>query len=291
MNGKRSFAIVGGDLRNIKLGELLSDEGFSVKLYGFEGVEINQKELKAESLKEAVDDADVVVGPIPCSQDDQTLHCAYFEDRIFINELFRQMNKNQIFIAGMINDRIKHMAEAFNVYWADILDREEMAVLNAIPTAEGAIQLAMEELPITLHNSNILVMGFGRIGKILAKMLNGIGARVYVEARKHSDIAWIESYGYTPIHLSDLYDHLGNFDIIYNTIPYIVLDTPELDRVRRDCLLIDLASKPGGINFQKAKEMGRKCIWALSLPGKVAPATAARFVKNTVFNIINDLGL
>ena len=149
----------------------------------------------------------------------------------------------------------------------------------------------MEELPVTLHNSNVFVMGFGRIGKILAKMLHGIGAKVHVEARKFSDLAWIESYGYKPIHLNDMYEYLDRFDIIFNTIPYIILDTPELEKIKKDCLLIDLASKPGGINFQKANELGRKSIWALSLPGKVAPATAAKFIKSTIQNILSELGL
>jgi len=93
------------------------------------------------------------------------------------------MNKSQLFIAGRITDKIAQLADVYNVYSVDLLEREEMAVLNAIPTAEGAIQIAMEEMPITLHGSNALILGFGRIGKILAKMLHGIGSNVYVEAR------------------------------------------------------------------------------------------------------------
>lgn len=291
MNGKRTFAVVGGDLRNIKLAEFLIKDEYHVKVYGFKDIEISIPEIAVETLKEAVEGTDVVVGPIPCSNDGQTLNCTFFDEKIYINELFRLMNKNQILIAGRIDEKIRHTAEAFNVYAIDILDREDMAVLNAIPTAEGAIQIAMEELPITLHNSNALIMGYGRVGKILAKMLYGIGAKVCVEARKYADIAGIESCGYKPINLNYLYDYLDKFDVIFNTIPNIILDTPELEKIRPDCLLIDLASKPGGINFQKAKELGRKSIWALSLPGKVAPVTAAKFIKSTIYNILSDLGV
>ncbi len=134
MNGKRIYSIIGGDLRNVKLGELLAEDGYEVRVYGFKDIEIKNREIVKETLNEAVEGADVVIGPVPCSLDGQTLNCSYFEDKIFMNELFRLMNKNQIFIAGFINEKVKHMAEGFNIFWSDILDREEMAVLNAIPT-------------------------------------------------------------------------------------------------------------------------------------------------------------
>ncbi len=162
---------------------------------------------------------------------------------------------------------------------------------NAIPTAEGAIQIAMEEMPITLHNSNALVLGYGRIGKTLAKMLQGIGANVYVEARKYADVAWIRSYGYKAVSLSELTQTVKDMNVIFNTIPFVVLDNDILKMLNPECLIIDLASKPGGVDFDKAKEIGLKAIWALSLPGKVAPVTAAEFIKDTVFNIIEELGV
>jgi dipicolinate synthase subunit A len=201
------------------------------------------------------------------------------------------MSKNQVFIAGRISEKITHLAEIYNVYSIDILEREEMAVLNAIPTAEGAIQIAMEETPITLHNSNIMILGFGRIGKILAKMLDGIGANVFVEARKYSDIAWIRSLSYKPVYINELSDYLSKMDIIFNTIPSTILNLDLLKIINKDSLIIDLASKPGGVDFEKAKELGLKVIWALSLPGKVAPITAARFMKDTIYNIIEELGV
>jgi dipicolinate synthase subunit A len=159
---------------------------------------------------------------------------------------------------------------------------EELTVLNAIPTAEGAIQLAMQNSLVTLHDSNCLVLGFGRIGKILSKMLNGIGAKVYCEARKDQDIAWIKSYGYNAIKLDELDGSLNKFDFIFNTIPYLILDKKKLSIVKKDCLLIDLASKPGGIDFKEAENLGIQCLWALALPGKVAPKTAAKYIYDVI---------
>lgn len=287
----KKFTIIGGDLRSVKLAELIVAEGNKVNIYGFKNANFEIGIEESEDLDHAIGEADVIVGPTPCSTDNETINTPFHSQKIFIKDIFKKMNKSQLFIAGRITDKIAQLADVYNIYSVDLLEREEMAVLNAIPTAEGAIQIAMEEMPITLHGSNALILGFGRIGKILAKMLHGIGSNVYVEARKYSDLAWIESYGYKPVFITELESYIDRANVIFNTIPSIVLDENLLRKVNKDCLLIDLASKPGGIDFEKAKEMGLKTIWALSLPGKVAPVTAAKFIKDTISNIIDELGV
>jgi dipicolinate synthase subunit A len=147
----------------------------------------------------------------------------------------------------------------------------------------------MEETQRTVHGSKVLVMGFGRIGKILAKMLDGIGAKVYCEARKNEDIAWIKAYGYEPIHLDNLNEHLGEFDIIISTIPFQVLDKERLNLVKKDVVIIDIASNPGGVDRKTAKDKNLKVIWALSLPGKVAPLTSAEFIKETLYHLLEEI--
>ena len=176
-----------------------------------------------------------------------------------------------------------------NIDVIDLLKREELVVLNTISTAEGAIQIAMEETIKTIYGSKILVLGYGKVGKILANMLKGIGANVYCEARKNVDLAWIKAYGYVPIHLSELEKYLSEFDIIINTIPTLILDKQRLERVKKECLIIDLASNPGGVDKGEAKKMGIKTIWALSLPGKVAPLTSAEFIKDTIYNVLKEI--
>mgnify|MGYP000875659059 FL=1 len=287
----RKYTVIGGDLRNVKLAEAISSDGSQVNLYGFKNAGFETKLSENEDLQAAIDDSEIVIGPIPCSNDNETLNAPFHTEKIQMNEVFRTMKKNQLFIAGRISDKIAHLAQACNVYTIDILEREEMAVLNAVPTAEGVIQIAMEELPITLNGSKALIMGFGRVGKVLSKMLSGIGAEVYIEARKYSDIAWIKAYGHIPVYISDIKQYLGEMDIIINTIPFKILDEALLSHVGAECLIIDIASKPGGVDFDKAAELGIKVIWALSLPGKVAPVTAAGYIKQTVYNIIEELGV
>ena len=288
---KKKFAVVGGDLRSVKLANLIAAQGNTVNIYGFKNAGFELGIEESSTLEDVIRESDVVIGPLPCSGDNETLNAPFHPDKIYINDVFKKMNKNQLFIAGRISEKISHLAQIYNIYSVDLLEREEMAVLNAIPTAEGAIQIAMEEMPITLHGCNVLILGFGRIGKVLAKMLDGIGSNVFVEARKYSDIAWIRSYAYKPVLLNEMEKCIGEMDVIFNTIPHVVLNEEMLKKLGKDCIVIDLASKPGGVDFEKAKDIGVKTIWALSLPGKVAPVTAAEFMKDTINNIIEELGV
>lgn len=287
----RKYTVIGGDLRNVKLAEAILADGNQVNLYGFNKAGFESILTENKNLEEAIDDSDIVIGPLPCTNDDEMLNTPFNDRAIQINGIFKIMKKSQLFIAGMINEKILHMAKAYNVYCIDLLKREEMAVFNAIPTAEGAIQIAMEEMPITLSGCKALVLGYGRVGRTLARMLSGIGADVYAEARKYSDLAWIKAYGQKPVYINDLRKVIGGMDIIFNTIPSTILDYSMLEMIGKDCLIIDLASKPGGVDFEKAKLLGIKVIWALSLPGKVAPVTAADYMKQTIYNIIDELGV
>jgi len=299
---KRTFTILGGDLRSLKLTDLIREDGHIVNIFGFDsydtaseiGISIeSQKQDLGENheLESIIQGVDVVIGPLPCSNDNETINAPFHSKKIYINDVFKVMGKSQLFLAGKISSKIAHLAEVYNVYTIDILNREEMAVLNAIPTAEGALQIAMEEMQITLHDCNALVMGFGRVGKILGKMLHSLGANTFIEARKYSDIAWIKSYSYKPVLINDLEKHLPYMDVVFNTVPAMVLDEKRLDKLHKNCLIIDLASKPGGVDFEKAKALGLKVNWALSLPGKVAPITAAKFIKDTTYNILEELGV
>lgn len=288
---RMKYTVIGGDLRNVKLAEAIVSDGNQVNLFGFEkaGFETTLDEI--EDMDAAIDDSQIVIGPLPCTNDNEVLNTPFHKNKIYINEVFRKMKKNQLFIAGRISDRITQMAKAYNVYTIDLLEREEMAVLNCIPTAEGAIQIAMEELPVTLNGSKILILGYGRLGKVLTRMLSGIGAEVWAEARKFSDLAWMKANGINAVHINDLDDYLGRMDVIYNTIPSRILNSDRLEKLGRECLVIDLASKPGGVDFDRAKLLGIKVIWALSLPGKVAPVSAANYMKQTIYNIIEELGV
>ena len=286
---EKSISVVGGDLRIIKLIEMLVGDGYKVYTFALENSEelLNLENVEmCPTLDETLKNSKVVVGPIPLSSDRKRLSTPFGRNSVELEDFINAI-KDKHLIAG--NIYIKEELENAGIEYTDLLRREEFTVLNTIATAEGTLQIAMEETQRTVHGTNVLVMGFGRIGKVLAKMLDGIGAKVYCEARKNEDIAWIKAYGYNPIHLNDLNEELGKFDIIINTIPFQLLYEERLDLLKKDVVLIDLASNPGGVDRKAAKEKGIKVIWALSLPGKVAPLTSAEFIKETLYHVLKEL--
>lgn len=282
----KNIAVIGGDLRIVKLVEMLEKENYVISTYGLE----NAKDIttKCNSIEECIKYADIVLGPLPLSSNGEYINTPFSENKIAIDDLLNNI-EGKTFIAGSIKQEVYDKINGKNITVFDIVKREELAVLNAISTAEGAIQIAINETPRNVHGNNVLVLGFGRIGKVLSKMLDGIGAKVACEARKTTDLAWIKAYGYEPINLIELKEHLHKFDIIINTIPYIVLTKEMLQEVKEDALIIDLASNPGGVDRNAIKELGIKFNWALSLPGKVAPITSAEFMKETLLNMFKEI--
>ena len=283
----KNIAVIGGDLRIVKLVTMLEREGYQVYTYALEkATEIAH--TNTESLEKCIGNADIVIGPLPLSSNLEQINTPFSDEHVLISDLLNCL-EGKTLIAGSIKQEVFDMANERNITLIDIVKREEFAVLNAVSTAEGAIQIAINETPKNIHGNDILVLGFGRIGKILSKMLDGIGAKVACEARKTTDLAWIKAYGYEPINLIELKDKIGKYDIIINTIPYIVLDREMLQLVKKDALIIDLASNPGGVDKVAVKELGINFNWALSLPGKVSPVTSAEFMKETLINIFKEI--
>ena len=286
---EKKITIIGGDLRIVKLAEMLSKDGYVVYSFGMEKAE-RVEMIKCNSMEEAIQESNIVIGPLPLSSNGVTINSPFSEQNIEWRELMNHL-QGKTFIAGSIRQEVYQLVADKEVKLIDMLKREELSVLNAISTAEGAIQIAISETAKTLHGSNILILGFGRIGKILAKMLDGMGAKVACEARKNSDLAWIQAYGYQPIPLKQLDESLNQFDIILNTIPFVVIDQHNIGKIKKEALIIDLASNPGGVDKAEVKKHNIKFIWALSLPGKVAPVTSAQYMKETLYNILEEIKL
>ena len=290
MNTK--FAVIGGDLRTIKLAKMLAEDGNEVYTYGLEKAEELKEEkniIPAQKLSRAIpNDVEVVIGPIPFSSNGENINTPFGENEISIRELMHYLNA-KILIAGSITPEIYDMANDEYIEIVDIMKREEFAVLNTISTAEGTIEIAIANTNKILHGSNVLILGFGRIGKVLARKMAGLSSKVTCAARKDEDLAWIKAYGHMATNINFLGENLSKYDIIINTVPHLILTEERMKHVKKDCLLIDLASNPGGIDKKSAKDKNLKLIWALALPGKVAPITTAEFLKDTIYNVLKEI--
>ena len=286
-----NFSIIGGDLRIVKLAQMLAQDENKVYTYGLEKAEeLKEKEnvIMCNKLTEAVKDSEIIIGPIPFSSNGKDINSPFSDKEISIREMMHVINA-KVLIAGTITPEVYELANDEYIEIIDIMKREELAVLNTISTAEGAIEIAIANTNKILHGSKVLVLGFGRIGKVLARKLAGLSAKVTCAARKDEDLAWIRAYGHMETNINTIGENLSEYDIIINTIPHLILTEDRIQYVKDDCLLIDLASNPGGIDKKAAKERNLKLIWALALPGKVAPVTTAEFIKDTIYNILKEV--
>ena len=286
MNNK--ISVIGGDLRQLTLAELLSEDGYDVFVSGFGDDSKSDKYTIENDVKKACL-GDVIILPMPVTSDLKTLNAPFNKVKISLSELEEHIRPDSLILGGRLNEDFYTLFE--NHKCIDYYEREELMIKNAVPTAEGAIELAIAETPITIAKSKCLIIGYGRIGKVLAHHLKAMDAFVTVSARKYQTLAWIDVDGYTAVHNKDLIKNIHSYDVIFNTAPALILDEDILAKINPDTVVIDLASKPGGVDFQKAKDFGLKVIWALSLPGKTAPLTSGRIIKETISNILYEEGV
>lgn len=286
-----NFTIVGGDLRIIKLANMLAKDGNYIYAYGVEKAEElneNANIVICDKLIDAVKNSEIIIGPIPFSSNGKDINSPFSNKQISIRELMHVINA-KILIAGSITPEVYSLANDEYIEIIDLMKREELAVLNTISTAEGTIEIIISNTNKIVHGSKVLILGFGRIGKVLARKLTGLSAKVTCAARKDEDLAWIKAYGYSETNINAIGENLVEYDVIVNTVPHLILTEERLKYVKDDCLLVDLASNPGGIDKRVAKNKKLKLIWALALPGKVAPTTTAEFIKETVYNVLKEI--
>lgn len=282
---KENFAVIGGDLRlNYLVKEFALDEN-KVYVYGLQDLENIQNIHLCDSLEKAINNSKIIISSIPFSKDNINVYAPFSKKEIRLNDVANHLD-NKIFFAGNIANAFYNLTNDKNVKIIDLMQEESLTILNTIATAEGAITEIILNTHINLHSSKVLILGFGRVAKTLAKKLSGLDAIVTCAARKEKDFAWIETLGYDLENINELGKNLKKYDIIVNTVPQLIINEERLKNVKKDCLIIDLASKPGGVDQEACKKEKIKFIWALAIPGKISPKTSAQIVKTTIYNKI-----
>ena len=252
MEGRKRIAVVGSDARQAAAGRALARAGYAV------------------AGAEQVARADVILLPLPLD-----------ESRTPLAQLLRAAKPGAFALGGRLSAQAVEIARQAGVELADYFARPELAVYNAIPTAEGCIGILLQQRTRTLWGAEVLVLGFGPVGQALAVRLSALGAGVTVCARRPEQRALAESLGLRAA-------PLAAFDTVVNTIPAPVLGDGVLARLRSGSLIVDLASKPGGTDFAAAARRGHRAIHALSLPAACAPETAGEAVARTVQTMLQE---
>ena len=276
---KKSVCVLGGDLRQETVKKLLEEENFCVTALGLEEGGIPLEDIKK---------ADILIFPIPATADGVTLNAPLSKSKTELSAIIERIDKNCLVLGAKMPEFAVKLIKKRGASYIDYFEREELIIKNAIPTAEGTIEIALSEMPITLFESRVLVIGYGRVGKVIAEKFRLLGSKVFVSARKCEDFAWIGEKGMKAVHTAALADAVSEFDLVINTVPAEVLTESVLKNIREDALIIDVASKPGGVDFEAAKRLGKNVIWALSLPGKTAPITSGKIIKETIMNILSE---
>ena len=289
------IVILGGDLRTAYLSGRLARDGHKVTLLFWKGAgELCPGVRLGAPPEEALPRASAVVLPTPASSGEGALNAPYWPEKVPLEPLAALIPRGIPVMGGSLGSMgpgAKLKLEEKNIPVYDLLDREELAVINAACTAEGALAEAVGGSPRALLESRCVVIGYGRIGRVLSRYLSALGARVTVTARRPEHFAWIRTEGSRPWATSRLREVLPEADFVFNTVPKRLLEGAVLDGIRPDTLVIDLASSPGGIAPEEAKRRGLQVIWARGLPGKVAPRMAGESIAEAVEDILLERGL
>lgn len=277
------IVVAGGDEREKVLALELAKQGAKVWLYGFS----RGNKYLLENLSFGLPPrADVIILPLSGLDEDGNFRAAGGQKKINLGLLEALFFPGVLLICGHISRRQQDYLNAKGIKQLEAGSIEELAVLNAIPTAEGALAFAINNSPLTLSGSSVLVAGFGRCAKPLARLLKAFGARVTVAARKRKDLALARTLGYRTVEFTDLQANSDKYDFIFNTVPAPVINVKVLQNTHENSLIIDLASSPGGTDFTAAKKLGLKAFLLPGIPGKTAPVTAGKILAEVYAHYI-----
>lgn len=282
MNTTTKIAVLGGDARQNAAADYLARKGHTVTTWGLP--QPPQVATACETAEQATQNADILLLPLPVTRDRLQLNGTDLP----LGTLYTLLQNGMAVFCGRPDEDLLREAAQRGATVTDYSLDEIFMIRNALPTAEGALAIAMNALDRTMFGSSALVVGYGRIGKLLADLLLRMGAHVTVAARKPTDLALAELHGCRPLLIPNrgagsVFPTVDRpYHVLFNTVPVPLIDERVLASLPRNTVLIDLASAPGGIDYDAAARLGRKTIIALALPGKVAPVTAGEIIGDCI---------
>jgi dipicolinate synthase subunit A len=284
------IALIGGDARQLEVIRKFSEMDASVQLIGFDNLQYTFNGITKSNLSvEVLQTMDALILP-PVGTDDKGAVESIFSthELVLTGEHIEALPKHAKVYTGMAKNYLKTLCAKHKLELIELFDRDDVAIFNSIPTAEGALMMAIQNTDFTIHGSQCMVLGFGRTGFTLARTLQGIGAHVRVGVHKPEQYARAWEMGLKPFYTTDLNQQVLNIDLLFNTIPTMIVTAQIIANIPSTALIIDLASKPGGTDFRFAEKRGIKAMLAPGLPGIVAPRTAGLIIAKTLSELLMD---
>lgn len=283
-------ALIGGDARQLEVIRKFSELDASVQLIGFDNLKYAFNGITKSTLNvEMLHGMDAIILP-PVGTDDK----GYVESIFSTNELIlteehiAALPKYARVYTGMAKDYLKDICSVQGIELIELFARDDVAIFNSIPTAEGALMMAIQNTDFTIHGSQCMVLGLGRIGMTLARTLQALGAHIKMGVLKPEQFARAWEMGFEPFYTTELSHQVTNIDLLFNTIPSMIVTAQIIANIPNRALIIDLASKPGGTDFRFAEKRGIKAMLAPGLPGIVAPRTAGLIIAKTLSELLMD---
>lgn len=269
---------IGGDRRTLFMSDFLHNKGFKMSHIGL-------GTLTDAPLCAAISAADAILLPLPISGDGRTVRTPLSKEVIFLEDII--LCCPRFVFGGMISNELCNALKNANIPFFDYYKSEPLTLKNALLTAEAAVAIAIEETEFSLCGANCLVIGYGRIGKVLSRYLKALGGNVTATSRNSSTLALIETDGIISESTSKIYENNDRFDIVFNTVPSPVMNRRFFGGLKKNCLVLDLATA-SGFDISAAEEYKIKTLTLPGLPGKFFPKTAGELIGSEILNILNQ---
>lgn len=287
MSQKPEIGIFGGDQRQVYMALAFLNKGYRVYTYRIAEPIEHENCIPLYSLNELFNSCNMLIGPIPLTRDLVSVATTSASE-LSIGNMSKLLTKEHFLIGGMIPAALAGICLDQGIPYYDLMKNEKITILNAIATAEGTIMEAIQYSDQNLHGSKCLVLGYGHCAKILASKLKALDANVTVAARSEEALAYALAAGLQVVYLADMKKLLPTYDFIFNTIPSLILDQDCLNLVKQEVSIIDIASAPGGVDYEYAMQKNLKAKLCLGLPGKVAPKASADILVNEIIALMKE---
>ncbi len=285
----KKAVVIGGDSRQFYLAQYLEAGGLEVEMLSVQLPEQEKRWMSSSCLEELVIHADIIALPVPVSQDGN--HIKGMKEET-LKDVAEYVTEGQQLYGGILPLRFVKACEKKGCSCFDYMKSDTIAVENAVATAEGAIAELIQQSTGNLHGSQVLVIGYGRCGKVLCQKLHGLNAQVTVMARREEMRAEAEAIGFSSLPMfNDCRDaHFAKYNFVINTVPSPVLTWETLGGFKQEVIILDIASAPGGTDFIACKELGLTASLSLGIPGRYAPKTSGEILGKQILNRCSETG-